>query len=93
MSATTILDDALLARIARDLHEMAVAYPTSGAAQIKSEFFDQVVDAVARDIDITFADFEIAMIAALSRVKERTPEWFNRRRPRANDFSVRWKHK
>lgn len=87
------IDDRLRARIAHDLHQMAVEYPRNSlAAQIRGEYFDQCVEQIARTIDLGNEDFEVALIAALGRAREGNVAWFvQRRSSRADAFLNFWK--
>lgn len=83
----------LRARIAADLHATAVAYPRrSLASQIRAEHFNDVVDAVALDIDLGIQDFETALILSLARQKAVAPVWFSRRAMISNEKAVTWKN-
>jgi len=89
MSAVQVLDEALVAKTHRTLSEMAVAHPRSIAALIRGEHFDAVVEQVARIVDVTFPDFESALIAACSKVREKIlPRAFFARRERSNALTV-----
>ena len=92
MSATIIIDDALRAKVARTLTEMA-AYRASLAARIKPEVFNEVVELCARIVALDTDDFEVATIVALSNVQSRAPELFVRYRGRPGAFSINGKKK
>lgn len=92
MSAVFVLADDLRERIARDLHQMAIEHPRSLPAQVRGECWDQVVEYVARTIDLEIDDFEVALIAALGRAREGNVDWFiQRRSTRADAFLNFWK--
>jgi hypothetical protein len=89
MSAVVILDEDLIAKVAHALSEMSVAYPRSIARCIRGEFFDAVVEETARILDTTFPDFESALIAAASKVREKIlPHAFHPMRMRTNSLSI-----
>lgn len=83
MSAVVVLSGELIAKVSMALSEMAVKHPRSIAANVRPENYADVVNETARIIDTSFPDFECALIAAVSRVKESiAPGYFFPRRSR-----------
>lgn len=89
MSAVIVLDEELVAKVARTLAEMAVRFPRSIARAVRGEFFDEVVEETARILDTSFPDFESALIAAASKVREKIlPHAFMPMRMRSTSLSI-----
>jgi hypothetical protein len=89
-----VVDDALRTKVASALAEMAVAHPRSIAAAIRGECFDSVVEETSRLLDVSYPDFECALIAAVSKVREKyLPRAFYPRRVHPNAIRIwNWKN-
>jgi hypothetical protein len=66
---------------------MAQAHPRSIAGAIKTENWDEVVEAVCRIIDTSYVDQEASLIVSTARVKEKLPHAFSRHRANKGGFS------
>ncbi len=68
MSEVVIVADELRDEIARAIHERAIQFPNSIAADILPEHFNEVVEGVAGIIDLSY-DLDTALWAALGKWK------------------------
>jgi hypothetical protein len=68
VAKVVIVDEELRDEIARAIHERAIQFPNSIAADVRPEFFAEVVDGVAQIIDLSHG-FDTGLWAALGKWK------------------------
>ncbi len=88
MSEVVVVDDELRDEIARAIHERAIQFPNSIAADILPEHFVEVVEGVAGIIDLSHG-FDTGLWAALGKWKSaRNSHQFVRRRSRSAQWNA-----
>jgi hypothetical protein len=81
-----VISDELRNSVAQEISKMAREHPSrSLASDVLPEHLDEVIDGVCRLVDTDFPDFEVAVIAALSRWKHGHAQHFARRRSSRTD--------
>ena len=83
-----LLDDDLVAAISQAVHQRALQFPQSVAADILPLHFQEVIQGVAASIDLEFPDHDAALWAALGRWKASNPKHFTRRRSNPSRISM-----